>query len=342
MIFTVIYSASAKSEQANACTCNPGKGDLASESCTGTDDASLIQAGALIESSSAQAESSKSGTQRMLGRGLGTGMYGFGRRPTHTLAKQAIMTIGVSMVFVFAVIGVVAVIVRGQTSASAARSPEELLRGAISGQLPNAPLPGSSVSLREAKSPTMLQKVGQSACCSPSSRTSSIAQERLVPVSASCGSLDASASLAGKWLMYKAEGDVDAFLEEVGVGWLARNFAMAASYGAGCHTMEFRSNGGNMFDVVENKLVAANYTWHIGGGWQRFEGQAGPAMVEPFWDLDGVSVTANCKSLDGQYPFTTTFKLLSPNEFVEIDTPQAGRPARFYYKRESVASPIRR
>merc|ERR1719215_1626773 len=129
----------------------------------------------------------------------------------------------------------------------------------------------------------MLQKVGQSACCSPSSRTASSAPERLVPGSASSGSLDASASLAGKWLMYKAEGDVDAFLEEVGVGWLARSFAMAASYGAGRHTMEFRSNGSNMLDIVENKLVAANYTWHIGGGWQRYEGQAGVAMVEPFW-----------------------------------------------------------
>lgn len=334
--FTVLSLPYVWSQQATACNCDLGQGDLATESCTGADDASLLQSVTLLESSFAQAERSATAINTVVEHSAGTATHGIKTRPTRILAKQAIVTIGASIVFVCAVIGV-SLIGRGRTSASAAESPEELLQGATSGRLPNATLPGRAVSFGEAKSPTMLQKVGQSACCSPSSRATSSAQERLMPGGASCGSLDSSHSLAGKWLMYKTEGDVDAFLEEVGVGCVARSFAMAGGYGAGSHTMEFRSNGDNMFDVVENKLVTATYTWHIGGGWQRYEGQAGAAMVEPFWDLDGVSVSANCRGLDDQYPFTTSFKLLSLNEFVEISIPQSGRQASFVYKRQCVS-----
>lgn len=320
---------------------------MVTESCTCSDDDSVIfiQSTARRETDSLNEVASGENSTHLVLRGNKGAIYSYITKKMFSPAAEAIMLSVVVIALICAVSGVIAVVVTGQTTDKTEKSSAEhhVDTAALAAKLSSAGLaPSRQLSLKLAPpesptsktpKPTTLQKLGQSACCSgampPTGSPTRQMSRQMSGLSRQTS--EGLSSLTGRWMMHKVEGDVNAFLGETGIGWLSRTIASAAGHGVGQYTTNFRIDG-NIIDVVENKSVEVKYSWKIGGGWQQFEGQAGPAMVDPFWEFDGVSVTANCKG--EQYPSIMMFKLLSPSEYVEILTAQSGRQAKFFYKRQ--------
>lgn len=141
-------------------------------------------------------------------------------------------------------------------------------------------------------------------------------------------------SLEGRWLMSKVEGDIDAFLQETGIGLVSRSFLQALNHGVNTQGLELRIRG-NIVDFDLSGVSPVQYSWALDGEWQAFVGANGPASVKPAWGPDGISLFVECADVNGQNPYTSTFTCSSPSELIEASTSPSGRRAEFHYQRRS-------
>jgi len=88
----------------------------------------------------------------------------------------------------------------------------------------------------------------------------------------------------GSWRCIRIRGDMEAFLDDMGLRAPLRKAALEANYGAGRQVQHIMQNG-DLFEVENVLQSAARMTFHVGGGEQPTFDQVGsPIIVVPWWD----------------------------------------------------------
>jgi hypothetical protein len=93
---------------------------------------------------------------------------------------------------------------------------------------------------------------------------------------------------SGSWLNTRFEGDMEAFMVDIGVGYIGRTAAAAAGYGVGNQTQTIKQIG-DAISIEVTFPAAVTQKFQIGNGEQQTLTLNGEACdVVPWWSEDGV------------------------------------------------------
>uniref|UniRef100_A0A7S2K7I6 Uncharacterized protein n=1 Tax=Zooxanthella nutricula TaxID=1333877 RepID=A0A7S2K7I6_9DINO len=108
------------------------------------------------------------------------------------------------------------------------------------------------------------------------------------PTPATALTRDGKANFAGSWLCSRVEGDVEGFMEALGLSWATRYAAYLIDYGVGVASRTVRQDGDYVEIEVSSGPAQFVQTYSVGRGQQKTEGPEGEALVTPTWESDDV------------------------------------------------------
>eukprot|EP00440_Ansanella_granifera_P008364 gb/GFBE01009061.1/.p1 GENE.gb/GFBE01009061.1/~~gb/GFBE01009061.1/.p1 ORF type:complete len:267 (+),score=56.54 gb/GFBE01009061.1/:1-801(+) len=98
--------------------------------------------------------------------------------------------------------------------------------------------------------------------------------------------------LDGEFLLSEVQGDMDAFLTDMGIGWALRSLASTAGYGIGSERLRI-SQDGQKLSLQYIGMRPYTQTFEIGAGSQDCTGPSGPVVLTPLWDGGAVRIAVN-------------------------------------------------
>lgn len=139
---------------------------------------------------------------------------------------------------------------------------------------------------------------------------------------------------SGEWVCWACDGDVDAYLAEMGAGLLARLGARIRRYDVGNLVRVFKQRGNDLdIDVRGRRKFTQILT--VGGGQQVCEEEDGAVLVEPVWERRGKEGYVLCLEIceqDGSKPRTTR-QWISGNELTIETTTRTACCVKCHYRR---------
>lgn len=139
---------------------------------------------------------------------------------------------------------------------------------------------------------------------------------------------------SGEWVSSNYEGDMDAFLAEMGAGIVARLGARMRRYDVDNTVRIFRQKG-NDLDVDVRGWRKYTQMLTVGGGQQICEEEDGAVLVEPVWEPRGKDSYVLCFEIseqDGTKPRTARHWISGNELFIEYTT-RTGCCVRWRYRR---------
>jgi len=178
---------------------------------------------------------------------------------------------------------------------------------------------------RDVRPPSLMQKVGRAACCTPSSkvaaptslapapempRSSFVANgaepalPRAAQVVSSVAALHGpevpgdAPRLGGSWSLSKYTGDMDAFLADMGQGESDRGKARKANYGIKMQQVKLTQDANGEVKLSYTGCAPYEQIFRVGGGIQSAETVSGTTQVKPSWE--GRALRMDLFNTDGQ------------------------------------------
>jgi len=144
-------------------------------------------------------------------------------------------------------------------------------------------------------------------------------------------SKEAPEDFSGSWMCTKVTGDMEKFLEDMGLNEALRKAAGAANYGAGRQFQNI-AQVGNSF-VVQNILkFPVTMRFHAGAGVQTSVDQEGkPIVIDPYWDGDVLCVTSKRES--GELIANTRRYLEGSAMVLQLESPAGTKVKRIFERR---------
>mmetsp|Transcript_52875 Transcript_52875/g.104329 ORF Transcript_52875/g.104329 Transcript_52875/m.104329 type:complete len:277 (-) Transcript_52875:45-875(-) len=112
---------------------------------------------------------------------------------------------------------------------------------------------------------------------------------------------DGKADFHGDWLCSAVEGDVEAFMTALDLGWATRSAAYLINYGVGVASRRICQNGDAMELQVSTGPAEFVQRFTVGSGRQVTEGPDGKSLVFPVWEAPSVLRFDQC-GVDGSTP----------------------------------------
>lgn len=138
----------------------------------------------------------------------------------------------------------------------------------------------------------------------------------------------------GEWVCFACDGDMDAFLAEMGAGLLARLSARVRRYDVDKIVRVFKQRGNDLdIDVRGTRKFTQILT--VGGGPQVCEDEDGAVLVEPAWERRGKEGYVLCFEMteqDGSRPRTARH-WISGNELTIEYTTRTACCVKWRYRR---------
>jgi len=142
-------------------------------------------------------------------------------------------------------------------------------------------------------------------------------------------------AFSGKWQMVRHDGEFDAFMKEMGVGWAFRKAAQAVGYGVN-HTFHTITQAGNKFGVVtQNPKGIFEKQFLINGEEQPDEDPMDKKkiIIMPSWDGDVIHIEARMADPPmARMPVTRRY--MQGEEMVMEQTSPKGVIVRRYFARQ--------
>lgn len=136
----------------------------------------------------------------------------------------------------------------------------------------------------------------------------------------------------GQWLCTGTDGDMEALMLALGVGWAKRTAAQCMSYGVGRASRHIQQNG-NEFEIkVLGTPTEFVQHFFVGRGSQHTEGPEGDACVMPKWEHNYVLSVVQSES-DGSPP-NTWQQYLDGKEMVVRMIAHTGESASWRFSRQ--------
>merc|ERR1719221_71703 len=133
----------------------------------------------------------------------------------------------------------------------------------------------------------------------------------------------------GRWLLTGYEGDMDALLLEMGVGWAVRRLAKGFNYGVGTAVQDIAMNGEEMVLITESGHKTISMTATIGGEEAESIGLDGELnYVTMTWE--GRSIRTESRSKDGKLA-PPTLRYFEKSDMVVETRPSNGEIVRRFY-----------
>lgn len=144
-------------------------------------------------------------------------------------------------------------------------------------------------------------------------------------------SKEAPEDFSGSWMCTKVTGDMEKFLEDMGLNEPLRKAAGAANYGAGRQFQNI-AQVGNSF-VVQNILkFPVTMRFHAGAGVQTSVDQEGkPIIIDPYWDDNVLCVTSKRES--GELIANTRRYLEGSTMVLQLESPAGTKVKRIFERR---------
>lgn len=127
-----------------------------------------------------------------------------------------------------------------------------------------------------------------------------------IPVAADSSRPSEVPDFSGEWVCTACDGDIDAYLAEMGAGLMARLGARVRRYDVGTLVKVFTQNG-NDLDIDIRGPRKFTQMLRVGGGQQVCEEEDGAVLVEPIWERRGKEGDVLCLEVsqqDGSKPRT--------------------------------------
>lgn len=129
-------------------------------------------------------------------------------------------------------------------------------------------------------------------------------------------------NFSGQWVCSKVE-NLDAYMEDLGVGWWKRSAASMLGNGVGT-IRSIRHDGDDIACKTLGTPTEFEQRFRVGGGQQETKGPEGNLLVKPCWESGGVLVVEQ-SLLDGSMPNTWRQSLLGGTLVVEMVTQRSVR-----------------
>merc|ERR1712224_123248 len=94
------------------------------------------------------------------------------------------------------------------------------------------------------------------------------------------------ADLAGRWLCKRIEGDFDAWMVEMQLGWITRSALSISNYGIGSGQLMVEQDG-NVFCMQEVGIATTRSNFEVGAGVQNYDSEFGSMLIRPRWTDEG-------------------------------------------------------
>jgi len=140
---------------------------------------------------------------------------------------------------------------------------------------------------------------------------------------------------SGEWVCFACDGDMDAFLTEMGTGLLARLGARMRTYDVGNIVRVFKQRG-NDLDIEVRGRRKFTQMLTVGAGQQVCEEEEGAVLVEPVWERhgkEGYVLSFEMSEQDGSKPRTMRH-WISGNELTIECTTRTGRCVKWRYRKK--------
>ncbi|CAE7928663.1 unnamed protein product, partial [Symbiodinium sp. KB8] len=135
-------------------------------------------------------------------------------------------------------------------------------------------------------------------------------------------------NFSGDWMMVKAEGDMDAFLKEMGVGYVMRTFASSFNYGVGVTSTLIEHKGSQLKITMKTPKGTSTSTIHINGTEQGSVDpmEDRPLRVLPQWE--GKVLVVSSRRADSAESLPTNRRFLQGVQMIVESTTQSGLVTR--------------
>lgn len=144
------------------------------------------------------------------------------------------------------------------------------------------------------------------------------------------------ADFSGSWMLARVEGDMDAFMREVGYGWLVRSAAAAVGYGVNRSTSTITHTPTHLRMVAVTPRGSSTLELRLDGteqeGLEPLENQK--VLFRPFWEPDGSALAFESRRAGSGIELPRTRRFLLGDEMCVEQTSAKGLVIRRLYRRQ--------
>lgn len=173
----------------------------------------------------------------------------------------------------------------------------------------------------------------------PTQRKEAVASTAGPPPSEAVGPTDSELQAAprqpdfsGSWLCVDIQGDIEAYVVDMGVPFLMRKAAKLINYGKGMGKLNLVFSG-DQVQCEEIGLKTCKYSYNIDNTWHHIESQTGPLEIQPYWDLERQSECRRTKNPQGKDGFVRRF-FADPDTMVQEMKGPSGTMVQYIWKRQ--------